>query len=111
MTFTTAQIFTDMVGEFPTEIEDFGPALIEAAYSAYRGGLGNFVSANYVRVDGDGEDVPTMYASYKANRCGMNWFAFVTCEWDDEREPEQFRVAFNADVDVRDPESALAERW
>lgn len=112
--YTAADIFTDMVGEFPTEYEEIGVDIIRVAYSAYRQGLGNHWTAASShaerQVEGWDDEAPMLYASYSENRCGHNEYAYVTAEWPDGRQ-QGFRVCFVAQVDNRHPENALAEEW
>lgn len=110
-TYTTEDIYTDMIGEFPTEIEDFGADLIRAAYSAYRQGLGTFWQSTYEVTEGEDIFVArTFYASYRAQRNSHNEFAHVTVVSEDGNE-QGYRVRFVARVDNRHPEYASVEEW
>lgn len=106
-TYTTAEIFTDMEGEFPEEFGEIAVEMIRVAYSAYRQGLGTFWQTTYTEGEYEGS---TIYASYRDFRESFSEFAHVTVE-DEDGEQQGFRVRFVASVDLRHPEYASVERW
>lgn len=105
-TYTTADIYTDMVGEFPTAIEDFAVELIQTAYAAYRQSMRAWPDVAFV--DRNADDGYEMYASCRQFRDRTNYRVPVTVVFDDGTE-QGFMVQFSVEVDDRDPESALVE--
>lgn len=112
-TYVTAEIFTDMIGEFPTEIEEIGAEIIRAAYRAYRPGLGNYWQAAGESVTVESDDLwnpCTFYARFRDDRYGNEEYAYVTVVTEDGTE-QNYRVRFVSNVDRRHPEYASVEEW